>query len=384
MLDKMAGLAGALLRNLRVAVFLGLDSFCKLVPFKPRGVAIVLRLDAIGDFFIWMQSGAADISRYARANGRRAVLIAQAAWADYARETGLWDEVISIDHLRLMRDPLYRLRCLVRIRRLGAQMLVQPRAARVFLQEDAIARTSGSAVRIGNSGTLINLSPWLRRLGNRFYDRLISVDQERSTHETIRNSQFVQGLTGKPATRFEFPIATEAAPPTIAIALGAGQPGRVWPVDKLALLIKHIRDKHPSLRLLLLGVAKDVPVAQKLQQFVGPALVSLVGKTSLREYVDTIAAAKLTICNDSSAYHIAMALNRNVVCFLGGGHYGWYAPYPASATTPYKAIVLNVPMDCYWCNWKCIHPRVAGRTLLCVGSISTDAAVAAVESLLAG
>ena len=379
---RAAELAAAMLRNLRVAVFLGLDMLCRLIPVKPREAAIVLRLDAIGDFFIWMQSGAVDISRYARADGRRAILVAQTAWADFARQTGLWDEVIGIDHLRFMRDPVYRLRCLARIRRQGAQLLIQPRSARVFLQEDAIARISGARLRIGNSGTLINLSPALRRLGNSFYHRCINVDQERNTHETIRNSQFVEALTGKAATRYEFPVLPEEAPPTVAIALGAGQPGRVWPVDKLVLLIKHIRDNHPSLRILLLGVRKDLALAEKLQQLAGPALVSIVGKTSLREYVNAIATAKLTICNDSSAYHIAMALNRNVLCFLGGGHYGWYAPYPASPRGTNEAIVLNVPMDCYWCNWKCIHPRV-GNTLRCVASVPVDAAISAAERLLA-
>lgn len=381
--SKGAELAGGIARSVRLALFIGLDTLCKLIPFKSQQTAIVLRLDAIGDFFIWMQSGALDVSRYARANSRRTVLVAQSSWADYARGTGLWDEVLGVDHQRLMRDPLYRIGCLARIRRLGAQLLIQPRAARVFLQEDEIARVSGAVLRIGNSGTLINIPPWLRWLGNRFYHRLISVDEERNTHETIRNSQFVAGLTGKPATRFEFSIVAQQAPATVAVALGAGQPGRVWPVEKLAFLIKHIRDKYPSLRILLLGVRKDLAMAEKLQQLAGPGLVSLVGQTSLGEYVQAIAAARLTVCNDSSAYHIAMALNKDVVCFLGGGHYGWYAPYPSSGPESNRSVVLSTPMDCYWCNWKCIHPRGTDRTLLCVGSIPVDAAVSAVERLLA-
>ncbi len=94
---------------------LALDSLCRLVPVSRRHVALVVRLDAIGDFFVWMQSGAVDVSRYARSSNRRVVLLANRLWADYARGTGLWDEVVGVDLRRLMRDPLYRLRMLVRI-----------------------------------------------------------------------------------------------------------------------------------------------------------------------------------------------------------------------------------------------------------------------------
>jgi ADP-heptose:LPS heptosyltransferase len=374
------------IRRLYNCAWLALDSLCGLVPVKRCHVALVVRLDAIGDFFIWMQSGAVDVSRYARSSGRRVVLLANRLWADYARGTGLWDEVVGVDPRRLMRDPLYRLRTLLRIRRLGAEVLVQPRAARVLLQEDAIARVAGAALRIGNRGTLLNMTEWQRRWGNRFYDRLIAVDEKKSTHETLRNAQFVQALTGGSPTPFEFATPRDAdrtaAPRTVVVALGAGQIGRVWPVEKLAGLLEQLRSSHPSLHIVLLGVDADRAVARRLEQLAGVVFVNRVGETCLQEYIDIIARACLVVCNDSSAYHIAMAYRKTVLCFLGGGHYGWFAPYPESDAS-HRAAVLSVPMDCFWCNWDCRYPRAADGAFRCVASISVADAVASMERLLA-
>jgi ADP-heptose:LPS heptosyltransferase len=255
----------------------------------------------------------------------------------------------------------------------------------VFLQEDAIARVVGAALRIGSSGTLLNMTEDVRRWGNRFYDRLVAVDENKSTHETVRNQQFVQGVTGLSATRFEFamppPAVAQPTHETAVVALGAGQAGRVWPVEKLASLLRHLFKAHPTLRVVLLGVGSDRPMAKRLEELVGVRLDSRVGETTLEEYVATIGRARLVICNDSSAYHVAMAYRRHVLCLLGGGHYGWFAPYPAADSD--RAVVLRVPMECFWCNWECRYPRAPQGAFRCVASIAVEDAVASVDLLLA-
>ncbi len=367
---------------LRIALCIALDTLCKLVPVRTRDATVVVRLDAIGDFFLWMQSGALDVSEYAKSDGRKAILVANHLWADYALGTRLWDEVLAVDPVRLTRDMGYRLVSFVRVRRLGARVLIQPRAGRIFLQEDAIARISGAALRIGNAGTLANITPPLRALGNRFYDRLIRVDETGAVHESVRNDQFVFGLTGGHSRPFEF-STTVAAPrdPSVVVALGAGHVSRVWPVAKLAGLLQHLRSTHPTLRILLLGTEADLSMAATLQQFCGGSLEDRVGKTSLQEYVDLIAVASLVICNETSAYHIAMSFRRKVLCLLGGGHYGLFAPYPAGYGSD-RAITLSVSMDCFGCNWKCKYAPEPGGAYRCVGSISVDAAIRAVDEML--
>lgn len=374
----------ASLRTFRTLAFFSLDSLCQLIPARRQNVTVIIRLDAVGDFFMWLQGGAADVAEFARQPGRRTVMFANCAWADYARTIGLWDEVIDVDPAKLMRHPLYRLHILWRVRRLGAKLLIQSRSARVFLQEDEIARISGASVRIGSSGTFLNTGSLLRWIGDKCYDRLIPVSEAKAVHETERNDEFVRGLTGMRATRVDLSdLHPTGAATQVAVAVGAGEIGRVWPMENFAGLLRHLKETRPSWSVVLLGATPDKRLAEQLTNLLPPGSAeNRVGQTTLREFVDAIAASALIICNDSSAFHIAMTLEKRVICFLGGGHFGWFAPYPVGHPSSSKARVLSVPMDCFWCNWKCIYPTRSGGTLLCVDSIPVHAAIASLEGIL--
>lgn len=374
---------GIFLRAFRTVSLFVLDSFCFLIPAKRYPVSVVVRLDAIGDLFIWMQSGAVQVAEYARLDSHRSVLIANDAWASYAIETAMWDEVIAVSPVRLMRHPLYRFRMLRRIRMLGAHQLIQPRAAKVFLQEDAVARTCGAARRVGNAGTSINLTPKLHSLGNFYYEELIEVAESRDMHEVVRNAHFASTLTGRPVTRYPFPPSNRSVGrKTIAVAIGAGEAGRVWPIEYFGALIEHLFLKHPDHQIILVGASGELENSARLEELIEASVSNRVAKTTLSEYIDLVCSADLVICNDSSAYHIAVASRTKVICFLGGGHFGWYAPYPPDTAQSGRAIVLNMPMECYWCNWRCRYPRTKGGTFRCVSSIAVSAAINAAESLL--
>ncbi|MDE2451208.1 MAG: glycosyltransferase family 9 protein [Gammaproteobacteria bacterium] len=361
-----------------------MDSLCLLVPRKRRRLALVVGLDAVGDFIIWMQYGAAEISRFARGSDRKVMLLANRAWAAYAQTTGLWDGVLEVEPASFVNHPWYRLRVLLRIRRLGAELLIQPRAARFFLLEDCIARTCGAHARIGNAGTLLNLKPWQRRVGNGFYSRVIEVNDDNSVHALHRHSQFASALTGQATVRAKLPRPRSSSPTgAVVVALGAGDAGRVWPIEKLAAVIRHVVNNHPGHPVRLYGLAADIETSRRLETLVGARLENMVGRTPLQEFVAAIADAKLTICNESSAYHIAMAYDTPVLCFLGGGHYGQFAPYPRTGRGPSRAAVLSVAMECYGCNWNCRYERGRSEAYPCVGSISADSALAAVDGLLA-
>lgn len=364
------------------------DSLSRLFP-RRRGTSIlVVRLDVVGDFFLWMRSGAVNLSQYARAHGGRAVLLANPLWADYARASGLWDEVIELNDRRFCVSPLYRFRTLVRIRQLGAAQLIQTRASRVSLLEDCIARVCGIPERISPNGTLFNQAPWERRLGNRNYERLIQIDERLDTHESCRNAQLAEALTGRAPVAFQFePVKDWPRPVSIAVVLGAGDPGRAWPMEQLNSLVRHICSAHPEFLITVLGLPADSASAAQLSMLTNERVQNLVGKTSLAQFVSHIAASRLVICNESAAYQVALAYDRDIVCFLGGGHYGHFAPLPRSAAdaavTFSRIIDLSVPMRCFGCNWHCIYPRAPREAYRCVAEVSLQSAINAVDTLLA-
>jgi ADP-heptose:LPS heptosyltransferase len=379
-------LRGSIIENLLFGTALMLDTVCRLVPRRAGGQAVVVRVDAVGDHFLWLRTGALDISRYARAEAGRVVLITSPAVAPYARESGLWDEVLEIQELRFLFNPVYRLRMLCRVRRLGAGLLIQPRASRALWLEDAVARVCGIPCRIGSTGTLLRANATQRRWGDRYYSRLIAIDERARTHESSRNVQFAQGLTGHlpTALQLERPVARAARHTTLLVALGAGARGRVWPIEKLAKVVTHVSRAHPGVRVVVAGTKADALDADRLRQLSNVPLESRVGDTNLREFIELVASSEVTICNESAAYHIARAYGRHVVCLLGGGHYGTFVPYPTSWFNQEGSCHdVAVQLSCFGCNWRCIHPRPKSGAYRCIDEITAEAAIAAVDAVLA-
>jgi hypothetical protein len=74
-------LRGSIIENLLFGAALALDSVCRLVPRRAGGQAVVVRVDAVGDHFLWLRTGAVDVSHYARAEAGRVVLITSPAVA---------------------------------------------------------------------------------------------------------------------------------------------------------------------------------------------------------------------------------------------------------------------------------------------------------------
>ena len=65
-----------------------------------RRTLAIIRMDAIGDFVLWLDAASALCAKYPRP-AYRVTLIANTVWADLAESSGLFDDVI-----RLSRDNL--------------------------------------------------------------------------------------------------------------------------------------------------------------------------------------------------------------------------------------------------------------------------------------
>src|SRR5437868_12130543 len=101
-------------RQLLYASMMACDAW--LAARAPRGAAAgsgaaIVRLDAVGDFLLWLEAGRETARRLGAAE---VTLIANAAWADYARQLG-WRRVLPLDVRALLTDVSYRLRSLRRI-----------------------------------------------------------------------------------------------------------------------------------------------------------------------------------------------------------------------------------------------------------------------------
>jgi len=89
--------------------------------------------------------------------------------------------------------------------------------------------------------------------------------------------------------------------------------------------------------------------------------------------IEAIAGSKLVLSAETSVAHIATALDKPLVTLLGGGHYGWFAPWRRT----HRQVWLTNSLPCFGCNWRCIYSQP-----LCITGINVDDITVAVRRLL--
>lgn len=376
------------LRWLRIALFLLVDSLVCLRPAKRGNAALVIRLDAIGDFVIWLQSGAADITIELRRTHPHVILLANAAWAPLAEELSVWDEVIAIDSARFVRSLRYRIRTLAMIRQLGFSTAVQPRAARLFLLEDALVRACGASVRVGSDALSANMPAALRSFGNRGYSKIIPVPLALTLHESARGIAFASGFcqsTGVVVTASQLAALHEPSGiPSerfIVVAVGAGWSGRQWPIEKFAVLLSELHSTH-GLLCVLVGSAAEGSLVSQLKSLTSARLADFCGRLSLAQSVRLIGRAELLVANESGPMHIGVWCGTPVIGLVGGGHFGWFAPYPEDFPRTAPLRISYQPMPCFHCNWHCKFEVARGEAVPCVRDIDTRDVVLEAQWLL--
>ncbi len=146
---------------------------------------------------------------------------------------------------------------------------------------------------------------------------------------------------GKPA----WPSVMPADTPYIVLHPGAGAPFKDWGAKNWFMLADLFRSFRPSFRLVVTGAGDaEEGVARDMQEHT-PAVINLAGKLSLADFTSVVAHAKLLICPDTAASHIAGLFRTPTVCLFTGtnNRWQWSPPNP-------HIRVLTYPVPCAPCN----------------------------------
>ena len=119
-----------------------------------------------------------------------------------------------------------------------------------------------------------------------------------------------------PELRKETSAQVAGSRPIVAICPGAEYgPAKRWPIAGFLTVAKHFLAKHNA-KIVLLGAEVDAPLAHEFAQQL-PEAENRAGKTSLAEFMAALASARLALCNDSGAMHVASALGVPTVAIFG-------------------------------------------------------------------
>jgi len=368
--------------------------YCETIrpPREGRAKVLIVKLDAIGDFFLWLDA-AKELRNVFPEEKYSIVLLGNHLWVPLAESLGYFDEVWALDRTRFEADMRYRARLAKRIRAARFRVAVNPTYSRHFLFGDSIVRFSGAPERIGSEGDCSNILPSLKRIGDRWHTRLIPATKT-PLMELERNAEFLRGL-GLPDFRAGMPVWPVPAvlrPPPAELAgtgcyilfPGAAIPIKQWPVERFAEVARRLH-RETGWTGVICGGPGESELGERLLRLAGVPMKNLAGRTSLPELVSAIEGARLLVGNDTSGIHIAASVSTPSVCILGGGHYGRFLPYRVEVETrrPLPATVAH-RMECYQCNWQCIYHPPAGDPAPCVKNISVDSAWGVIKDATGG
>lgn len=344
----------------------------------------IIRLDKIGDFILWLDSARTLRELYP---GRRLILIANSTWAELAEKLHYWDEVWSVDYLRLTRSLIYRWQVMRKIRQQGFDIAIHPTFSRDFMTGDSVVRATGARERIGFRGDNSNSQLWQKRVSDRWYTRLVPANPV-PMMEIERNAEFVRLLgvnSYKPAVRPLPRVAT--LPDALRINVryfivfpGASWSGKQWPIESYAALVRHIQT-NTGWQPVFCGSSEERSLCSTLSEQTSPPALNWAGQTSLPQFVEVVRGASLLIGNDSSAIHMAASVETPSVCILGGGHFGRFLPYPENLPGC-RPLAVYREMACFGCNWRCSQPHTPGGPVPCISGTPVEAVIAAVTQAL--
>ena len=373
-----------LFKQLQIVALEAITDKWWLLDWLPRSRAdsnsvMLVRLDVIGDFILWLNAAKEFRTLFPE---KKIVLYANSSWAELAERLNHWDEVVSVDMKKLRTDDSYRLKVFKKIHRRGFNIAIQPTFSREYMG-DMLLRASSARVRIGSEGDVSNIHKTQKRIADTWYTELIKACSAQ-TMELQRNAEFMRGIglsTFKADVPcidplLELPANLSIKEPYVVIVPGASWVPRMWPLGNFAALIKRVNVKS-DFKFVLCGSPDEYELCEQLSQLCGlENIKNFAGKTTLSQLVEVIRHAQFVFANETSSIHIATATQTPSFCILGGGHFGRFLPYKIQEVAPrVLPQVMSYSMECFQCNWNCIHITDHKQTVPCIKEIEADKVV---------
>lgn len=305
--------------------------------FTKKNTLLLVRLDSIGDYILF-RNFIQELKSSEKYKNYKITLCGNSWWKELAEslDASCIDQFIWIDYSKMLEEE-YKFKLYKKIFLSGFETVISPVYSRDY-NTDNLIKYSGAKYRIGYNGDTLNLSPEIKERYNAFYTQLITTPHQ-YRFEFYRNKDFFESVLHQPLAlqKPSIPISKEEKN-HILFFPGAKDAFRRWSPLNFAQLATRLTGAFPGLKLLICGSAGDSNMATEIINKAAVPMENLTGKYNLRQLLDVISAAKLIVGNDSGPFHLAVALNKNVICISNGNNYGKFTPYPEQMKT--NSVVL--------------------------------------------
>ena len=334
-----------ILDALRFLVYNFIDIFITRPEDATINDVLIVRVDAIGDYILFRNflQVIHDSGEY---KDKKLVMVGNIAWKEIAIEldSGLIDEFIWVDRKRFSRNLIYRYKTLTNISSKQYELVISPVHSRDMFYSDWIVKNVIANEKIGSAGDLSTMTEKQKNTCDHWFTKLLPA-KNGVMFEFYRNKEFFENLLNKklnitkPYIKLNFQTSALRLPDNYAVIfIGASSHTRKWPIENFSSIAQILTKKY-SLKIVLCGGAGDIKDAEEFFRHFKGAGLNLVGKTSLVDLLYVIKNGRLMISNETSAPHLAVALDMaDIFVISNGNHYGRFTPYPNKIVGSYCVI----------------------------------------------
>lgn len=311
----------------------------------------IIKMDAIGDYILF-RNCIEVLAKSTLYKDYEITLVGNILWKELAEKLDQkWiTHFIWIDPKRFQKNFTYRKKCFHELQQIEYSVLIHPTVSRDFYVAETISTAVFAKQKIAAESNLINTSRWQKRMADRHYTHFISIPNELQ-FEFEKNQFFINSLLEHNynidlyINNIKAYSTSIISDPYCILFIGGSAEFRKWSLSNWKKMIAHILSTYTE-DIVIAGGPNDEDLANDLiDAFKGNKRIkSLVGKTSLVELLQLISGAQWMISNETSAPHIAVALNTPVLVISNANHYGRFTPYPAPMNKKYQAIFPPIVM----------------------------------------
>jgi len=163
------------------------------------------------------------------------------------------------------------------------------------------------------------------------------------------------------------------AQPLVLLGLNPGAeygPAKRWPAENFAASAREVCRRRPNCAWIAFGGPGDATVCAEIERMANGCVLSLAGRTTLRQLMALLKSCRVVLTNDSGPMHLAAALGTPVVVPFGSTSPELTGPGLPGDT---RHAILRLPTPCSPC-----FLRECPIDFRCMTGITVDAAVCAV------
>ncbi len=335
---------------------------------------LIIKLDAIGDFLIWLDSAKEFRKLYP---DKRLVLLCNTLNVEIAEATGYFDSIKSLNIKKFESDSSYRKSQLEKLSEEQYDLIIQTVYSRtIHMDIIAAAVPAYSKVGLQADESRSDLSRYItfkanRKKFDRVYDTLYPVSTD-WLMEVKRNGELIRALgytdfqTGIPF--FNETDAKEKIPEGDYYVLfpGSSSVKKMWNTERFAGVADYIYKKTGWVGYVCGGMDEkhlyaDLMAAKQPETKV----VDYFGRTTLLELAEVIRHAKLVVSNDTSGIHFAAVTDTPAVCISGEYHFGRFLPYDCDKEfndSHSPMYICHADMPCK----RCVNGKITKECSSCV------------------